>query len=120
MAAEAQVILYLLIFATNIILAIFMQLSRSSLHKIHYLHEEPNFHRHQPCGHQPCHPHQEHDHHQHQPLHRDPLHPDQDHDQAARDARGRVVAAEGEHRASRALRHAAEVKKIIYNIYNII
>ena len=29
--------------------------------------------------------------------------------QAARDARGRVVAAEGEHRASRALRHAAEV-----------
>ena len=29
--------------------------------------------------------------------------------QAARDARGRVVAAEGEHRASRALHHAAEI-----------
>ena len=34
--------------------------------------------------------------------------------QAARDARGRVVAAEGEHRASRALRHAAEVIIIFY------
>ena len=29
--------------------------------------------------------------------------------QAARDARGKVIAAEGEHKASRALRHAAEV-----------
>ena len=37
------------------------------------------------------------------------LHRDHDLVQAARDARGRVVAAEGEHRASRALRHAAEV-----------
>ena len=37
------------------------------------------------------------------------LHRDHGHAQAARDARGRVVAAEGEHRASRALKHAAEV-----------
>ena len=37
------------------------------------------------------------------------LHHDHDLAQAARDARGRVVAAEGEHRASRALKHAAEV-----------
>ena len=29
--------------------------------------------------------------------------------QAARDARGKVIAAEGEHKASRALRHAADV-----------
>ena len=29
--------------------------------------------------------------------------------QAARDARGKVIAAEGEHKASRTLRHAAEV-----------
>ena len=31
--------------------------------------------------------------------------------QAARDARGRVVAAEGEHRAARAYHHAAEIIK---------
>ena len=29
--------------------------------------------------------------------------------QAARDARGKVIAAEGEHKASRALKHAAEI-----------
>ena len=29
--------------------------------------------------------------------------------QAARDARGKVIAAEGEHKASRTLKHAAEV-----------
>ena len=29
--------------------------------------------------------------------------------EAAREARAKVIAAEGEHRASRALRHAAEV-----------
>ena len=29
--------------------------------------------------------------------------------EAARDARAKVIAAEGEHQASRALRHAAEV-----------
>ena len=42
------------------------------------------------------------------------LHRDHDHAQAARDARGRVVAAEGEHRASRALRHAAEVLRFCF------
>ena len=52
----------------------------------------------------------------HQPRHHDPGHLDDDVTQAARDARGRVVAAEGEHRASRALRHAAEV--VIFFLYH--
>ena len=50
--------------------------------------------------------------------------------EAAREARAKVIAAEGEHKASRALKHAAEVMeqspaavqvtlKIYYNIHNI-